>query len=39
MLWDYVSQIPEDYIDDFIQNRVIPYINMTIFKSNTNRHG
>ena len=39
VLWDYVSQIPEDHIDDFIQNRVIPYINMTIYKSNTNRHG
>jgi hypothetical protein len=39
VLWEYVSQIPEDHIDDFIQNRVIPYINMTIYKSNTNRHG
>lgn len=39
VLWDYVSQIPEDHIEDFIQNRVIPYINMTIYKSNTNRHG
>jgi len=39
VLWDYVSQIPENKIEDFIQHRVIPYINMHVYKSNTNRHG
>ena len=39
ILWEYVSKIPEEHINDFIENRVIPYINMTIYKSNTNRHG
>ena len=37
VLWDYVSQIPEDHIDDFIQHRVIPYINM--HRLNTNANG
>ena len=39
VLWDYVSQIPSEHVNDFIQNRVIPYINMHIYKSNTNRRG
>ena len=37
ILWEYVSQIPEDKIEDFIQYRVIPYINM--HKLNTNANG
>jgi len=37
VLWEYVSQIPEDKIQDFIQYRVIPYINM--HKLNTNANG
>ena len=39
MLWEYVSQIPEEHVNDFIQHRLIPYINMHIFKQNTNAHG
>ena len=39
VLWEYVSQIPEEHIDDFIQHRLIPYINMHIFKQNTNANG
>jgi len=37
ILWEYVCQIPEDKIEDFIQHRVIPYINM--HKLNTNANG
>ena len=37
VLWDYVSQIPEERINDFIQHRVIPYINM--HRLNTTNHG
>lgn len=28
ILWEYVNQIPKESINDFIQHRVIPYINM-----------
>ena len=38
-LWEYVSQIPEDSIDEFIQYRVIPYLNMKLHKQNTNANG
>jgi len=30
ILWDYVNQIPSEHVNDFIQNRVIPYINMRL---------
>jgi hypothetical protein len=30
VLWDYVNQIPSEHVNDFIQNRVIPYINMRL---------
>jgi hypothetical protein len=30
ILWDYVNQIPNEHVNDFIQNRVIPYINMRL---------
>ena len=36
ILWDYVSQIPEEHIHDFIQHRVIPYINMHKLNTSTN---
>ena len=30
ILWDYVNQIPSEHVNDFIKNRVIPYINMRL---------
>jgi len=39
VLWEYVNQIPSEHVNDFIQNRVIPYINMCMHKLNTNRYG
>ena len=30
VLWDYVNQIPSEHVNDFIQNRVIPYVNMRL---------
>ena len=30
ILWDYVNQIPSEHVNDFIENRVIPYINMRL---------
>ena len=39
VLWDYVNQIPSEHVNDFIENRVIPYINMRMHKLNTNDHG
>ena len=31
ILWEYVSQIPSEHIDEFIQYRVIPFIKMKLF--------
>jgi len=31
ILWEYVSQIPREHIDEFIQYRVIPFIKMKLF--------
>jgi len=39
VLWEYVNQIPSEYVNDFIQNRVIPYINMCMHKQNTQYYG
>jgi Mg2+ and Co2+ transporter CorA len=35
ILWEYVNQIPSEHVHEFIQYRVIPFIN---FKLNTNDH-
>ena len=39
VLWEYVNQIPSENVNDFIQNRVIPYINMCMHKQNTHADG
>jgi len=39
VLWEYVNQIPSEHVNDFIQNRVIPYINMCMHKQNTQHYG
>tara|TARA_B100001287_G_C22527834_1_gene455889 strand:- start:124 stop:666 length:543 start_codon:yes stop_codon:yes gene_type:complete len=39
VLWEYVSQIPEDSINEFIQYRIIPYLNMKLYKQNTTSNG
>ena len=33
VLWEYVSQIPEDSVNEFIQYRVIPFIKMKLLQT------